>query len=371
MSAGLITIQLLKNININIYKMKFTLFTCLLSSLFFLQTIGQPQLTFRFSNPVISESTPPVFQFDVDIKASQPGTFLRDLQVYLNYNTSAFGSNVVANGKITVTKLALLSNHYQIVNQADNSGSGYAIITEGINEMNQSGSGTYFNEAPLDFTGILRFQIEITDISQTAGVFFDEALMNGGQYHQSTVNTNPIAYQNTNLYDNTLNNLSLSGHTITLEAGWSGISSYLEPFDASIGAIYSQIESELVILQNFSGVYWPDGNVNTLGTWNVNSGYIIKVTDNCHLKILGSEMENPSLELVPGWNLMPVKQDCETDANSLFSNILPRLIIVKEVAGPGMYWPLYGINTLGQLIPGKAYFVKMSAADTLQFPACN
>lgn len=351
--------------------MKKSIFFLFLFSVIYYHSFAQAQLTFRFSNPLITDSYPPVFQFDVDIKASVPGTFLRDLQVYFNYNTSAFGSNIMANGKITVTKLALISNHYQIVNQADNTGSRYAIITEAINEMNQAGSGTYFNEAPVDFTGILRFQIEIADVSQTAGIFFDETLMDGGQYRQSNINTDPISYLFTSLYHNTLYNLSLTGHTINLESGWSGISSYLEPFDSNIEDMYGQIESELEILQNFIGVYWPDGNVNTIGTWSISSGYIIKVADNCQLKILGSVTDNSDLELTEGWNLMPVLQSCAINPAELFSDILPSLLIVKEVSGNGIYWPSYGINTIGAILPGKAYFVKVATDEVLIFPGCN
>ena len=57
----------------------------------------QTQLSFRFSNPLIIEGNPDLLQFDVEIKADETGTFLRDLQIYFDYNSLAFGSNIFIN----------------------------------------------------------------------------------------------------------------------------------------------------------------------------------------------------------------------------------------------------------------------------------
>ncbi len=77
---------------------------------------SQPQLTWRFANcEVINAGTQ--LQFDVEVKANVAGSFQRDLQVYFDYNTAAFGSNIVANGKITYTPLALMNaTKYTVVN---------------------------------------------------------------------------------------------------------------------------------------------------------------------------------------------------------------------------------------------------------------
>jgi hypothetical protein len=45
------------------------------------------------------------------------------------------------------------------------------------------------------------------------------------------------------------------------------------------------------------------------------------------------------------------------------------LQIIKEIAGSKVYWPAFGIYTLNQLTPGKAYFVRMAAAGSVTFPA--
>jgi hypothetical protein len=76
------------------------------------------------------------------------------------------------------------------------------------------------------------------------------------------------------------------------------------------------------------------------------------------------------LQLDQGWNLIPVVVSCEVDVEVLFAGF-SELIIVKEVAGVHLYWPAFNINTLENLIPGKAYFVALSDAGSIEFPACN
>jgi len=41
------------------------------------------------------------------------------------------------------------------------------------------------------------------------------------------------------------------------------------------------------------------------------------------------------------------------------------------VAGTNLYWPAYNINTLGNLNPGKAYFVAAADGGTITFPECT
>jgi hypothetical protein len=212
--------------------------TILLSGLL----VAQETLTWRFANPQVVSGTPDVFQFDVQVKASAAGTFQRDLQIYFDYNTAAFGADIVANGKISVSELELMDNasfpsaDYSIVNTADNTSSKFAVITEADNELTQSGTSTYFLEMPTDFAGLLRFQIDIANASELAGITFDESLMNGGQYKQSTSSTDPEKYAETAVYDNNLTNSSLQGLL------FSSLKCFIEgPYDAGTGSIMNTI----------------------------------------------------------------------------------------------------------------------------------
>lgn len=158
-------------------------------------------------------------------------------------------------------------------------------------------------------------------------------------------------------------------HRIELSQGWSGLSSYVNPVSENTEMMFEDILDDLVILQNPSGMFWPAQNINTLDTWNTHEGYQIKVANAVDLTISGLQENNKTLQLAAGWNLIPVISECQADAVSLFTG--KPLIIAKEVAGWNMYWPEYGINTLEVLDPGKAYFVMMSADDSVTYPDCQ
>jgi hypothetical protein len=49
------------------------------------------------------------------------------------------------------------------------------------------------------------------------------------------------------------------------------------------------------------------------------------------------------------------------------SGILKRVEVVKDLRG-NLFIPAFGINTLGTFTPGKAYWLKSSAPDTLRYP---
>jgi len=153
-----------------------------------------------------------------------------------------------------------------------------------------------------------------------------------------------------------------------LNEGWSGISSFIDPTDADIENMFADIESQLIILQNDNGMYWPGQNVNTFGNWNMGQGYKIKVAENVNMTISGSRIQNQNLSMGLSWNLMPVLSECPVNAADLFAG--KDVSIVKEVAGWRVYWPEFGINTLQVLEPGKAYFALMDSEEEIEFPEC-
>jgi len=157
-------------------------------------------------------------------------------------------------------------------------------------------------------------------------------------------------------------------HVIPLTAGWNSLSSYVLPSETNIETLLSQIYPELIVMQSMTAVYYPAGGVNTIGTWDSQSAYKIKVTQDVTLTITGSAETNKTLQLAEGWNLIPVISKENVSAETLFGPLGTELIVVKGVASLGVYWPEYSINTLGNLEPGKAYFVKMNTPGTISFP---
>ncbi|MCF8367245.1 MAG: T9SS type A sorting domain-containing protein, partial [Bacteroidales bacterium] len=160
----------------------------------------------------------------------------------------------------------------------------------------------------------------------------------------------------------------ITSQSISLNEGWSGISGYIIPDFPVIETVFESIENELIILQNLEGVYWPGQNVNTLFTWDENSGYFLKVSDETILPIVGNKPDQNGLLLSSSWSLIPVLSECEVDVAELFGGTDVK--IIKEVAGYSIYWPEFGINTLEYLQPGKAYFVLMEEDAEIIFPEC-
>jgi hypothetical protein len=156
---------------------------------------------------------------------------------------------------------------------------------------------------------------------------------------------------------------------LNIPAGWSGVSSYIDPMNKGVEGIFTPYESDLVILASLSQFYYPDGNVNTIGNWDYHSGYQIKAENEFNVTLTGTRIPNQSVDLAEGWNLIPVLSSCEVPVENVFGAFAP-LEIVKQVAGPYLYWPEYNINTLESLVPGKAYFVASSDAGTVSYPAC-
>jgi hypothetical protein len=157
--------------------------------------------------------------------------------------------------------------------------------------------------------------------------------------------------------------------TIAVPKGWSGISSYIQPSIPLMDVVLNPIIDELTLLYNFEGMYYPGQNIYTLGEWDAHDGYVINVSDDVLLTIEGEE--TPAvLFMEQGWTLMPVLIDEFFDLEYLFAGTTA-LSIVKDVAGQGVYWNQYGINTIGFVEPGKSYYVLMNAPATINFETAS
>lgn len=157
---------------------------------------------------------------------------------------------------------------------------------------------------------------------------------------------------------------------LNIPMGWSGISSYLNPVNKDVAGLFAPYENDLVIMASLDGIYFPTQSINSIGNWDYLTGYQVKAENDFNLIITGTKIENPEIDLMEGWNLIPVLSSCDVDVENLFSGFTS-LQIIKEVAGTHIYWPEYNINTLINLIPGKAYFVASQDAGQVTFPACT
>jgi len=163
---------------------------------------------------------------------------------------------------------------------------------------------------------------------------------------------------------------------IEIPNGWSGISSYIEIQNPMVASMFNPLtaNNSLIILQNYTHMYWPGEQVNTIdqnGGWDAGSGYQIKVTGSQVLPISGFPLQDKTLSYSSaGWYLMPVLNECGIAPENLFTEIPGNVVIVKEIAGLRVYWP--GVfQNLALLESGKSYIVKFSAASTFTYPDCT
>ena len=159
--------------------------------------------------------------------------------------------------------------------------------------------------------------------------------------------------------------------TLSIPAGWSGISSPIDPWEKSLDKLFLPVLNELILMNNFNGVYAPGMNINTLVTWNNHNGYNFKLENPVEIEFLGYPEKHLTLAIPQGWSFLNVPVACNVDVASLFSSQLSKLNIVREACGFKMYWPQYNINTLQTLYPGKAYLINAVTAFNLPFTACS
>jgi photosystem II stability/assembly factor-like uncharacterized protein len=200
----------------------------------------------------------------------------------------------------------------------------------------------------------------------------------GGQYNvrktvdQGSVNfTNASgAFAGTAFEDDPYNRIfwddGLLIYHLNLPADWSGISSPIIPIDNALENVFSPIESKIHSVQSMTGVYIPGENLNTIGNWESHSAFKVKTTQACVLLLTGYYETNMTVSLNTGWNLLPVVTPDGAQAADLLSPV-NGFVIAKDVAGTGIYWPEYGINTMEYLLPGKAYFVLLTENGAVNY----
>jgi hypothetical protein len=157
----------------------------------------------------------------------------------------------------------------------------------------------------------------------------------------------------------------------TVPQGWSGISSWIMPGQPELENLLAPLSNDLVILYNQTGVYWPGQNVNTLGDWESHSGYVVKLGSEKALPMVGFKEQNTVFGANAGWQILPVLSPCAVPTTNLQVQPASNVVMIKEIAGWRVFWPAMGIATLGELMPGKAYYVLTGSNGTFEFPACD
>ncbi len=117
-------------------------------------------------------------------------------------------------------------------------------------------------------------------------------------------------------------------------------------------------------------MYDPAFNINTIGNWNFADGYLVNMLNEDVLTITGTKLlpEETPINLNNGWNLSSYLRDNEMSPTTALASITSSLVLAKDNAG-GIFSPVYGINTLGNMQAGQGYYFYLNAASILTYPA--
>jgi hypothetical protein len=159
--------------------------------------------------------------------------------------------------------------------------------------------------------------------------------------------------------------------TVMIPAGWSGLSSWVVPGNPDIEAIFAPCQSNFIIARNFSGMYYPEVNVNTLNFWDTQTGYTVNFCGDVIFTLAGDRDTDRTVELSAGWNYLPVISSCPVNIAAFFAGLEANVQVVKEIAGSGTYWPAAGVNTIGELKPGRAYQLRALQPFSITFAECG
>jgi hypothetical protein len=147
---------------------------------------------------------------------------------------------------------------------------------------------------------------------------------------------------------------------IELNNGWNIWSTYVDPENADMEAMFSAIVDDVVIIKDENGsVYWPEFGLNNIGNISDAAGYQAKLAADQMLEVTGQMLDpNMSFNLEEGWGIIGYVKPDPSDAVEMMSPVVDDLVIMKDENG-SVYWPEFGLNNIGNMQAGEGYQVKM------------
>ena len=162
----------------------------------------------------------------------------------------------------------------------------------------------------------------------------------------------------------------ITQQTIELPQGPGGFSTYVNTSGLSFEEIVAPISGDIIFAQNGTQIFWPEYNINTIEDPTEPEGFKVKMEGSSTLFLAGT-LSSQTIDLPAGWSILPVPVYCNVDTQFLIDQLGSDLIIVTEIDGNGILWPDGGLNTLPELVPGKAYSIKLANPGQVVFPVCE
>jgi hypothetical protein len=165
---------------------------------------------------------------------------------------------------------------------------------------------------------------------------------------------------------------------ISVKNNWY-ISTYLMPVNTNMVSIFAPIASSVQLVKDENGkVYWISYGVNQIGAWLKNKAYQVKLitpSATINLQITGIPIipQNELISLKSGWNYLGYTRQSNGAIASMLSPISGQIVQVKNSLGqiylPSNVFNPYPFNSIGNMIPGQGYYIKMGSLSSFSYPA--
>ena len=205
----------------------------------------------------------------------------------------------------------------------------------------------------------------------------DEATLTGALYGDtidarpnSIINGLPAARLYTNLYVKPFY-LTAQQQQLSLNSGWNMISSPIDPLFPALEFIFAAPQGDNLVLckDGLGRVYWPAFGLNQIGDWNVLNGYKCYTSAAVAPTIVGEPVVpgDTPVDLAAGWSIMAYLRSTPMAVQTALLTIDGQVVLVKNGSGE-VYWPNFGVNQIGNMVPGEGYEIYMGGPDQLIYP---
>ena len=157
---------------------------------------------------------------------------------------------------------------------------------------------------------------------------------------------------------------------LVLNSSWSMFSLNVLPPDPDISVVFADVANHVAIAKNSIGQsWWPLFSLNQIGDIIVDEGYLLNmsVADTLYVEGLIVVPETTPVTIPIEWSYMAYLRQTPGDVVEMLSPIVGSISLVKNDQGQ-MYWPYFGFNLIGDMLPGEGYQIKMISPDTLYYP---
>ena len=150
---------------------------------------------------------------------------------------------------------------------------------------------------------------------------------------------------------------------IELRQGWNFISTYIIPDYPNISDVFEPIVNNLYLAKDeFGNVFWPAWDLNNIGDNTPGKAYKIKMNVDDTLQVRGAVADplNYPLTLPDGWSYLGYLLSQNEDPSVILESIEDDIVLIKDAVG-NIYFPEFDVNTMGDMIPGQGYQIRMTS----------